>query len=85
MKPETLLYVEVPHEDLVRLSDGSKDLHTKKKYWHEHINFFTYESLVALLESCGLRAVGMECIETKEGGKKWHVFSIACKLRQPQS
>lgn len=85
MNPETVLYIEVPYEDLMRLNQGARDTHTKKKYWHEHINFFTYDSLLALLENCGLRALGMQSIEAEGGGKNWHIFSIACSLRPPNA
>jgi len=83
MKPETVLYIEIPHEDLMRLNHGATDTHTKKKYWHEHINFFTQDSLLALLERCGLRALGMQSIEAEGGGKHWHILSIACSLQPP--
>lgn len=83
MGEETVLYIEVPHEDLVRLNPGSKNLHTMKKHWHEHINFFARDSLVALLEHCGLRAIGMQSAPIEFAGdvKQWHAFSIACKLQ----
>lgn len=81
MKEDTVLYVEVPHEDVMRLNQGSKEVHKKKKYWHEHINFYTCDSLMALLGGCGLRAIGAQSIEAEGGGKNWHVFSIACKLQ----
>jgi hypothetical protein len=61
---------------------GSSVVHRKKKYWHEHINFYTRQSLVALLEGCGLQPIGAQSIEAEGGGKSWHVFSIACKLEE---
>ena len=88
MSKNTVLYIEVPQEDLVRLNPGSTNMHTKKKHWHEHINFFnffTHESLNALLECCGLQKIGMQShpIEIAGDVKQWYVFSIACKLRMP--
>ena len=85
MTRDAVLYIEVPHEDIVRLNRGSADLLTRKRHWHEHINFFTRESLGALLERSGLRTLDMQTLETSYGMagdvKQWHVFSIACKLR----
>jgi hypothetical protein len=85
MGNDTVLYIEVPHEDLVRLNPGSHDMQTRKKHWHEHINFFTRESLHSLLERCGLQAMGMQSLHTTDDTagdvKQWHVFAIACKLR----
>jgi SAM-dependent methyltransferase len=85
MSRETVLYIEVPHEDLLRLNHGSKIAHTKKKYWHEHINFFTFDALHALLDRCGMQPIDLQTIETEGGGKPWHVFAVACRLRQPLS
>jgi hypothetical protein len=88
MGKDTILYIEVPHEDLVRLNSGSQNLLAKKKHWHEHINFFTGQSLKLLLERCGLRALGMQSLETTDETagdvKQWHVFAIACKLQKPR-
>ncbi len=41
MAPETLLYLEVPHEAYVIQNAGVEDLAAGAKYWHEHVNFFT--------------------------------------------
>ena len=82
MRKNTVLYIEVPHEDLVRLNSGSRDVHLSKRYWHEHINFFTHDAMRSLLEGCGLEALDVQTIETEGGGKHWHVFAIACKLRR---
>ncbi len=86
MTGDTVLYIELPYEDLIRLNPGSRTLHTKKKHWHEHINFFTRESLTALLERCGMRAIGMQSLQTTDEMtgdiKQWQVLAIACKLDQ---
>lgn len=81
MRDSTVLYVETPYEDLVRLGSGAIDLHVKKRYWHEHINFFTPESLESLLKYCGMQVIEMRVIEVEGGGKHWHIFAIACKLK----
>jgi hypothetical protein len=81
MRDDTVLYIETPYEDLVRLGSNALDLHTKKKYWHEHINFFTPDSLDSLLKCCGLQVIDMRFIDAEGGGKNWHVFAIACKLK----
>ena len=57
MKPETVLYVELPHEDVIRLVEGADDRLRRKRHWHEHINFFTPEALDALLRNVGLQTV----------------------------
>ena len=54
---QTLLYLEVPHEALVREFPGSRELAPRKRHWHEHINFFNLDALVCLLERAGLRYI----------------------------
>ena len=50
---ETLLYLEVPHEDLMRDFPHSRELAARKHHWHEHINFFSSDALICLLEQIG--------------------------------
>jgi hypothetical protein len=85
MSMRTLLYVEIPCEDLIRAHPDRKDVHTLKRHWHEHINFFTRAGLAALLERCGLGVAEVRTIETEGGGKPWHVFSVACRLLDPRA
>lgn len=82
MKSDTVLYVEVPHEELVRLDPESRGLHARKRHWHEHINFFTQASLAALLGRCGLEVVDMLSLAAGGGDvKAWQVISVACRLQ----
>ena len=55
MRPETVLYVELPHEEVVRLSDDPAQRLNRKRHWHEHINFFTPSALNAVFADVGLR------------------------------
>jgi hypothetical protein len=52
--PRTLLYLEVPHEALMRQHPGGRHLAPLKKHWHEHINFYTETAIRCLLERAGL-------------------------------
>ncbi|HHV49601.1 MAG TPA: class I SAM-dependent methyltransferase [Rhodocyclaceae bacterium] len=54
---ETLLYLEVPHEALMREFPDNRELVSRKRHWHEHINFFNLDALVCLLERVGLRYI----------------------------
>ena len=84
MTPATTLYVEVPHEDGVRLIDMPAERLARKKHWHEHINFFTPQALDALFANAGLRTVERISHLISAGGKEGHVFSIvARKLAAP--
>ena len=75
----TLLYLEIPHEDVVRLNAGSRQLHKLKRHWHEHINFFTPESIDCLMNRCGLRILALESISVTTGEQTGYVFAIAAK------
>jgi hypothetical protein len=81
MKDHTVLYIEVPHEDLIRLNSDEKNIQIIKKHWHEHINFFTHCSLELLLERCGLMILGMQSMQISVAGKVGYTYLIACKLK----
>lgn len=81
MGSDTLLYVEVPHEDLMRAHRGSLDIYRQRKHWHEHINFFSEASIEPLLNASGLEAVEIAEMQIAAGGKQAFVFSIVCKRR----
>ncbi|SDI27663.1 Methyltransferase domain-containing protein [Pseudomonas flavescens] len=57
MGPQTLLYLEVPHEALIREHPGSLELAPLKRHWHEHVNFYNETALRRLLERLGLSLV----------------------------
>lgn len=80
MTQDTLLYIEVPNEQLLRDNPECKSLHLKKKHWHEHINFFTRDALLALLSRCSLTLVDMRQSDINFEDKDASVFQIACKL-----
>ncbi len=65
---ETLLYLEVPHEALMREFPHSRELAARKHHWHEHINFFSSDALICLLERAGLRCIDRHTLSvgTKE-------------------
>jgi hypothetical protein len=49
--PSEFLYIEVPHEKYVQKYTVLSDQVNNKEHWHEHINFFTFESLHLLLST----------------------------------
>jgi len=79
MSADTVLYVEVPHEELMIINPGSKNLAEKKKHWHEHVNFFTRESLEFLLLGCGLKTIDIKTMDVSSGGRAGHVYCLTCK------
>jgi SAM-dependent methyltransferase len=75
MKPGTFLYLELPHEDIMRHGIGGSG---KKRHWHEHINFYSVKSVDKLLESFGLDVVRIDSAAIPHEGKtKYHLRCIA--------
>jgi len=80
MSPSAILYIETPHERLIADHPGSLDLAVAKKHWHEHINFFTPESMRTLLRSQGLKVIE-ECVRDLPSHANFtKVLSLACRL-----
>jgi SAM-dependent methyltransferase len=79
MRPNTLLYLEVPHEDVVRLTPTADARLEWKHHWHEHINFFTEQSLSAIVGAAGLKVADRRSPLITAGGKQGYVFSIAAR------
>lgn len=76
MSAGTKLYIEVPHEELIRLHYKDVHLETRKRHWHEHINFFTLPSLKALLRRCGLVMQDADSLDVSIPGRPYHVLAI---------
>jgi SAM-dependent methyltransferase len=80
MRPETLLYLEVPREDLVRNVSGLENRLRAKRHWHEHVNFFTEDAIAAMMQAAGLTPLSMRSHPVSAGGKTSHVFSVLARL-----
>ena len=84
MRQDTLLYIEVPYEEILRTSVGDRNVHTRKRHWHEHVNFFTEESLRRLLSRCGLDIVSSHLLLLPDAPPNGsHLFQVACKANSP--
>ena len=79
MHKDTVLYLEVPLENHVYASPNDEDLLTKKRHWHEHINFFSAPSLHALLARAELTQIDFTVKEIRSEGVIHHQFMVACK------
>jgi SAM-dependent methyltransferase len=79
MRPESLLYIEVPYEEVARIH--GREALSHKKHWHEHVNFFSPESLKTLLANSGLKTVAMNLDASITAGlKSSYLMQVACKL-----
>jgi len=77
--PETLLYLEVPHEALVREHPGSLELAPLKRHWHEHVNFFSEVALHRLLERLGLVLVDVLRLPVDVGWSRGEVMGVLAR------
>lgn len=80
MNARSVLYIEVPYEDLMRTT--STNPHLKKKHWHEHINFFSEQSLIQLIQNCGLEVLAINKLCTEKKTNSAYVFQLACQLKK---
>jgi hypothetical protein len=79
LQPNSVFYLEVPFEEL--MTKGLHKPHLLKKHWHEHINFFSENSLVNLIKRCGLDIISTDVISDSAGGSSSLIFQMACRLR----
>jgi SAM-dependent methyltransferase len=78
MRSSTVLYLEVPRENLVCENLDPASLLSKKKHWHEHINFFSETSLKALLLSTGLSILSFKIHNILSEGVSHSQFMVSC-------
>lgn len=78
MDPQTLLYVELPFEEVMRQHGDMAIAH--KKHWHEHINFFSPNAIRTLLANVGLSVVALNTDSSITAGlKSSYMMQIACR------
>jgi hypothetical protein len=81
MNNSTILYIEVPYENL--MIDKNEKLPDRKKHWHEHINFFSELSLKKLAANANFEIISMRTIRALTGGNFNNIFQIACRIKIP--
>lgn len=77
--PDTLLYLEVPHEALVRQHSGSLELAPLKRHWHEHVNFYTETAMRRLLARLGLAVVDALSLPVELGWTQGEVMGVLAR------
>jgi len=85
LRPHTLFYLEVPLEQIFQEECGSLNRGSLKRHWHEHINFFSPVSLLALAKTCGLEIVDSNIMEISLGWKQATVQMLLCKVVSSES
>ncbi len=82
MDASSVLYVEVPYEDVMRQHASAPYSH--KRHWHEHINFFSENALRQLMARVGLRVLALNTLQASAGGNASSLFQVACALENPK-
>jgi hypothetical protein len=77
MTSSTILYLEIPHEQLVKRHQDKKQMLSEKKHWHEHINFFCKESIRALVDAMGLNIFQFQELDIENESQPRTVFQAA--------
>ncbi len=77
--PQTLLYLEVPHEALVREHPGSLELAPLKRHWHEHVNFYSEAALRQLLARAGLEVVEVLYLPVDVGWARAEIMGVLAR------
>ena len=80
MQDGTLLYLEVPHEEVMRSMGGPQERRERKRHWHEHINFFSETSLDRVFVQAGLHILERQSRQVSVAGRDVFVFSILARL-----
>lgn len=76
---ETLLYLEVPNEVLIRENPGNKKLAPLKRHWHEHVNFFTEQSLRELVQYAGLQVQEIMNLDVDLGWRTGNLVGLIAR------
>lgn len=78
MGHSTILYIEVPLEELFTKELVNGERGRLKRHWHEHINFFSPSSLTAMAASLGISVIGSRTMPVDLGWKQAWIQMFAC-------
>ena len=79
LSPETILYIEVPQEPIMRRLEDSPQAHRHKRHWHEHVNFYSRRSLERLIEQCGLEVIELGLLDVGATPDANYNYAVVCK------
>lgn len=79
IKDKPFFYFEVPHEPTMRKTLPNNI--PQKMHWHEHINFYSENSLVELLGRCGLKVININSANiSRNNSEDNYVLQCIAKL-----
>ena len=68
----------MPFEKIMHIKDNF-ELLDNKKHWHEHINFFTKDSINAMLKKSNFKLVNFKMLKTIDDITERQVFQVLAK------
>ena len=81
MQKDTVLYIELPLENIIQKSSDPYCWLKEKKHWHEHINFFSEKSILKLLRGLDLDLIDIKQSQITVGGKSPWIFQVICRKK----
>lgn len=86
MSASTVLFIEVPYETIQFNASGQKPFRQplQKLHWHEHINFFSLDSLASLLDTSSLEILRSQVQEVNRGNtgvSSQRAMRFACRRK----
>ena len=74
---DSILYIELPFEDVMR---RPYDLKSNCKYhWHEHVNFFSLDAIKEIVSKNQLTLIYCDVFDTNAGGKNVSLIRVVAK------
>jgi 2-polyprenyl-3-methyl-5-hydroxy-6-metoxy-1,4-benzoquinol methylase len=80
MRSGTVLYIEIPLEEIMLGLNSPHEKLKMKRHWHEHINFFSERAMTELLNHCGLKLVRQHALRPQPNKNTATLLQIACTL-----
>ena len=81
MQPETLLYFDVPFENLMQSRSSIAEKLQEKRYWHEHINFFSENGINKLINRANFNVIDIKVASASNIGGKDLIFQVLCNSK----
>lgn len=81
--PKTVVYFELPYENVQRQTGDAPEALALKRHWHEHINFFSRRSVEVVLQRAGFEVIAQELVNVLQPPAESYNFFIACRKSQP--
>lgn len=74
LNPEGFIYIEVPLERLIDFEMTCSEHASQKVHWHEHINFYSKNSMRALLDATGFKIVDVSTFDASDDFRNFQII-----------